>query len=133
MTTAAIPVPIAVEVRFPVRVVTYPAPDLPNTWLGHSLDLDIMAQGNSPEHAVASLMEALSETIAFRLTNGLPPIKWSPAPDEVWKGAESSAGEALDRTPPELKFEAPGAPQTETQPTLVFRMDRVPEPTAHAG
>jgi len=83
VTTAEIPVPIAVEVCFPVRVVTYPAPDLPNTWLGHSLDLDIMAQGDSPDHAVASLMEALSETIAFRLTNGLPPIKWSPAPDEI--------------------------------------------------
>jgi predicted RNase H-like HicB family nuclease len=126
-------VPIAVEVRFPIRVVTYPAPDMPNTWLGHSLDLDIMAQGNSPEQAVAALMEVLSETIAFRLTQGLPPIKWMPAPDEVWKGAESSAGEALDRNPPALKFEAPGAPQTETQSTLVFRMDRVPEPIAHAG
>ena len=126
-------VPIAVEVRFPVRVVTYPAPDVPNTWLGHSLDLDIMAQGNSPEQAVAALMEVLSETIAFRLTQGLSPIKWSPAPDEVWKGAESSAGEALDRKPPELKFEASGAPQTETQSTRVFRMDRVPEPIAQAG
>ncbi|HZL17698.1 MAG TPA: hypothetical protein VFG23_08130 [Polyangia bacterium] len=73
---------------------------MPNTWLGHSLDLDIMAQGISSEQAVAALMEVLSETIAFRLTQGLPPIKWSPAPDEVWKGAESSIGQALDRNPP---------------------------------
>ena len=46
---------IPIEIRFPIRAVTYPAPDLTGVWLAHSLDLDMMAQGDSPQHATATL------------------------------------------------------------------------------
>lgn len=124
-----------VDVVFPLRVLGYPAPDLPATWIAHALDLDIVAQGATPEQAAQSLRTALSEMIAYRLSEGLSPVEWSAAAEELWAAAEAASGERLDRQHPRLRFESPGTPRSEPDepPTRLFVTDRVPVRAAHAG
>ena len=43
---------------FTYRVLLEPALDVPGQWTAHNLDLDIISQGNSPEHALAMIREA---------------------------------------------------------------------------
>lgn len=123
-----------IEVVFPLRVLGYPAPDMPATWIAHALDLDIVAQGSSADEATQLLRGALSEMIAYRLSAGLSPVEWSPASEELWAAAEAASGETLDRQHPRLRFESPGGAPGESQgPTRLFVTDRIPARAAHAG
>jgi hypothetical protein len=125
---------IKLDVVFPLRIIEYPAPDLPATWIAHALDLDIVAQGSTPAEAERSLRGALMEMIAYRLSEGMAPVEWSPASEELWAAAEITAGERLDREPPELRFQVdvPGEPTDAPEPR-VFVTDRAPVLAAHAG
>lgn len=121
------------QLAFPLRAVGYPAPDLPGVWLAHALDLDVMAQGDSPQHAAGLLEEAVWEMVAFRLSNGLPPVDWTPAPDEVWQAAERVIGKALDRAPPVMTSEVTAlVPEHPPGPTQLIVADRAPA-VAHAS
>lgn len=124
-----------VDVVFPLRVLGYPAPDLPSTWIAHALDLDIVAQGASAQDAAQSLRSALSEMIVYRLSEGLSPVEWAPASEELWAAAEATSGERLDRKHPPLRFESGGTPRNDSEepPTRLFVTDRAPVRTAHAG
>jgi len=90
---------VKLDVVFPLRIIEYPAPDMPATWIAHALDLEIVAQGTSPGEAARSLHDALMEMIAYRLSEGMTPVEWSPASEELWAAPEASAGEKLDRDP----------------------------------
>lgn len=124
-----------IDVVLSLRVLGYPAPDMPATWIAHALDLDIVAQGSSPDEATKFLRSAVSEMIAYRLSAGLSPIEWSPAAEELWAAAEAASGETLDRRHPRLLFESPGAAGDEVgvPPTRLFVTDRIPVRAAHAG
>jgi hypothetical protein len=120
-------------VGFPLRVVAFPAPDVPDAWLVHSLDLDIMAQGSSPAHALDTLRGALIEMIAFRLSRGLPPLEWNQAPEEFWTVAERTLGTKLDRSPPtQIEF-ATSRDSLSDYPSPMAVTDRAPDLIAHAG
>lgn len=76
-------------VEFPLRVVIYPAPDLKGQWIAHGLETDIVTQGDSPEHAMEMMADALKTTIEYatrRRLIGLQglPFVLRPAPREVW-------------------------------------------------
>jgi hypothetical protein len=120
-----------VEVDLPLRVVSFPAPDLPGIWIAHALDLDIMAQGVSAENAGAVLRDAIMEMIAFRLTKGLTPIEWVPAPDEFWKAAEDASGHPLDRAPPDARFALSETGRSTNSRTTLIVAERAPA-LAHA-
>ncbi len=76
-------------VEFPLRVLIYPAPDVEGQWIAHGLETDIVTQGDSPDHALEMMGDALKTTIDFvtrhRLlgSRGLP-FALRPAPREVW-------------------------------------------------
>jgi len=125
---------VKLEVVLPLRIIGYPAPDMPATWIAHALDLDIVAQGSTPEDAARSLRGAIMEMIAYRLSERMTPVEWSPASEELWAAAEASAGEKLDRRPPDLRFEVdvPGE-VTNAPESRMFVTDRVPVLAAHAG
>lgn len=125
---------IKLDVVFPLRIIGYPAPDMPATWIAHALDLDIVAQGSTPEGATRFLRGAIMEMIAYRLSEGMTPVEWSPASEELWVAAEKSSGEKLDRHPPELRFQVdvPGEETNAPEP-LVYVTDRAPVLAAHAG
>ncbi len=58
--------------------------DISGQWLSHCLDLDIMSQGSSIEHALESLREAMLVCIADDDEHGLNPFDRGAAPDECW-------------------------------------------------
>jgi len=125
---------VKLDVVLPLRIIGYPAPDMPATWIAHALDLDIVAQGSTPEDAARFLRGAIMEMIAYRLSERMTPVEWSPAAEELWAAAEASAGEKLDRRPPDLRFEVdvPGE-VTNAPESRIFVTDRVPVLVAHAG
>jgi predicted RNase H-like HicB family nuclease len=52
-------------------LVLKPAEDLPGQWVGHCLDLDVVTQGKSLQHAVGMLLEAVTLTLIDDLEQGL--------------------------------------------------------------
>jgi predicted RNase H-like HicB family nuclease len=65
------------------------AEDVPGQWLGHCLDIDVMSQGDSFEHAMTMLLEAVRLTVKSDLERGVDPLARSQAPDECWELAQS--------------------------------------------
>ena len=81
---------LKILIQIPMRVVVYPSPENPKTWIAHALDFDIMGHGSSHKAALAMLNDAMTETVLFRLTHNLPPVEIAPAPPEVWKLAHKA-------------------------------------------
>lgn len=75
------------QFAFQFHIFVYPAPDLEGQWMAHSLELDIVAQGDSKERARDALVDAVDAVVRYNLDHGLVPIQVSPAPHEVWKAA----------------------------------------------
>jgi predicted RNase H-like HicB family nuclease len=61
-----------------------PAPGVPNQWVAHCLDLDIVTQGNSVEHAFEMLSEAVGMTVCDDLEAGRNPRRRKTAPQASW-------------------------------------------------
>jgi hypothetical protein len=119
-------------VGWPLRVVSYPAPDMRGVWIAHPLDLDSIAHGESPEDVGKLLSEAVWELIAFRLSRGLSPLELSPVPAEVWQLAEDAVGGKLERSCPFVPVDviriAPTNPQMHTQLIVSARAPVPPPP-----
>ena len=81
---------LAVTVEFPLRVVVYPAIDLPGQWIAHGLETDVVTQGNSPEHALAMMGDALLSLTTYQALRRRPNLRLRPAPREVWDLAEAA-------------------------------------------
>lgn len=75
---------VALTIEFPLRVVLYPAPDLPGQWIGHGLETDIVTQGDSAEHALAMMADALRALTTYQALRRRPSRQLRPAPKEVW-------------------------------------------------
>lgn len=65
-------------------VLVYQAPDVPGQWVGHCLDNDIVSVGNSPQHAVQMITEAVLACVGDDLANGRDPFARPKAPPEDW-------------------------------------------------
>ena len=63
--------------RFNVFVI--PAPDLPDQWVAHCIELDLVTQGNTAAHASAMLLEAIALVAEER---GFPPFEFRTTPPE---------------------------------------------------
>ncbi|MFH0901641.1 MAG: hypothetical protein V2A73_13520 [Pseudomonadota bacterium] len=68
-----------------LHAVIYPAEDLPGQWIALCLELDIATQGNSAEHAIEMLDDALRVVAHERMNAGLPPFEFRSAPPEDWE------------------------------------------------
>lgn len=71
-------------VEFPLRVVLYPAPDLEGQWIAHGLETDVVTQGDSAEHALAMMADALQTLTTYQAVRHRPALRLRPAPKEVW-------------------------------------------------
>ena len=71
-------------IEFPLRVVLYPAPDLEGQWIAHGLETDVVTQGDSAEHALAMMADALQTLAAYQGLRRRPALRLRPAPKEVW-------------------------------------------------
>jgi len=76
---------IALTVEFPLRVVLYAAPDLPGQWIAHGLETDVVTQGDSIEHALAMMADALDTLAHHEARHRRPSLRLRPAPPEVWE------------------------------------------------
>ena len=70
----------------PLSVLVTPASGLQDgdQWVAHCLQLDVVSQGNSIEHAFQMICEACWMAISSDLADGLDPFLREPAPDEAW-------------------------------------------------
>jgi hypothetical protein len=71
-------------IEFPLRVVLYPAPDLKGQWIAHGLETDVVTQGDSAEHALAMMADALQALTTYQALRRRPSLQLRPAPREVW-------------------------------------------------
>jgi predicted RNase H-like HicB family nuclease len=71
-------------VEFPLRVVLYPAPDLEGQWIAHGLETDVVTQGDSAEHALAMMADALQTLTTYQAVRRRPSLRLRPAPKEIW-------------------------------------------------
>jgi predicted RNase H-like HicB family nuclease len=63
--------------------VVRPAEDLADQWVAHCLEFDIVTQGNSIEHAIDMLGEAMFMVLSEDLAAGKDPLLRR-APEECW-------------------------------------------------
>ncbi len=68
---------------FNLWVVVRPAEDLPDQWVAHCLDLDVVSQGTSFQHAMEMVFEASSMVVADDIVAGRDPFSRR-APDNFW-------------------------------------------------
>lgn len=68
---------------FNLWVVVKPAEDLPDQWVAHCLDLDVVTQGTSYKHAMNMVFEAASMVVVDELVAGRDPLARR-APPEDW-------------------------------------------------
>ena len=59
--------------EYDCTITISPANDLPGTWVAHCLEFDVVTQGNTPEHAVQMIYEAVSMVIEDDLERGADP------------------------------------------------------------
>jgi predicted RNase H-like HicB family nuclease len=64
-------------------VVLHPSADLAGQWVAHSLELDVVSQGNSPEQAIEMVAEACAMVVVEDIAHGRDPLSRR-APDEFW-------------------------------------------------
>jgi hypothetical protein len=75
-------------------IVVEPSKDIPGVWLSHCLNFDVISQGETPQHALEAVCEAVEMVIVDDLTEHLDPLERGPAPHEDWErlGRIISAG-----------------------------------------
>ena len=67
-------------------------------WIAHCLELDLVTQGNTAEHAVEMIAEAIELVAESNVWHGQPPLTFRSAPAEDWdrlRGAEEVATRLL--------------------------------------
>jgi hypothetical protein len=68
---------------FNLWVVVRPAEDLPDQWVAHCLDLDVVSQGTSFRHAMEMVFEASSMVVTDDIVSGRDPSSRR-APENFW-------------------------------------------------
>lgn len=54
-------------------------------WVAHCLNIDLVTQGDSVQHAFAMALESVRTVVADDLKQGLDPLDRKEAPEECWK------------------------------------------------
>lgn len=67
-----------------LNVLLYPAVDLPGQWISHCLEIDVISQGNSQEHAFEMMAEAIEIIAKDNVEHGGSPLFFRSAPKEDW-------------------------------------------------
>jgi predicted RNase H-like HicB family nuclease len=70
--------------QFLLHAVVFPADDVPGSWIAHCLELDMVTVGNSEDHAMTMLDEAIALVAARRAQDGDFPFDFRPPPHEAW-------------------------------------------------
>lgn len=63
--------------------------EIAGQWVAHCLNLDVVTQGDSVQHAFAMVEEAVRLVIEDDLAQGLDPLERPQAPEDRWQVANS--------------------------------------------
>jgi len=67
-----------------LAVLVTPSSSIPGQWVAHCLNLNIVTQGDSIQHAIMMSREAVAQVVADDLLHGLDPLEREPADPECW-------------------------------------------------
>ncbi|MBX3414634.1 MAG: hypothetical protein KF708_18245 [Pirellulales bacterium] len=70
------------EIRLDLNVIVYWEDEW---WIAHCLELDLPAEGSSPEEAMESLMGLIMLQVTTALAEGNIESVYAPAPAELWR------------------------------------------------
>jgi predicted RNase H-like HicB family nuclease len=69
-----------------MNVIIIPSENIIRSWVAHCLEIDVVTQRTSPEHAIEMMIEAVKMIIDDDLTEGRNPLCCHhPAPGEDWE------------------------------------------------
>ena len=96
------------ELRLDLRAVVYPHG---KWWIAHSLEMDLVAEGEGPKQALRDLIELTATQIEAAMSSGSLESIFRPAPPEIWAMFSFSREVSLPLVKPELwqsvdRFEA---------------------------
>lgn len=69
-------------------ILITPAESLPGQWVAHCLNIDLVTQGNSIEHAFEMAREAVLLVVEDDLRNSLDPLDRPSAPPDCWASVQ---------------------------------------------
>jgi predicted RNase H-like HicB family nuclease len=67
-----------------VVVLVTPAEDVPGQWIAHCLNVDVVTQGDSVQHAFMMAQEAIVQVVEDDVRQGFNPLDRKSAPAECW-------------------------------------------------
>lgn len=67
-----------------LTVLVTPATELPGQWVAHCLNIDLVTQGDSVQHAFAMAREAILMVVRDDIEHGRDPLQRKEAPAECW-------------------------------------------------
>ena len=77
---------------FVLTFVVKPSEEIPDRWVGHCLELDVVSEGSSYAHALEMALEAAGMVVKDDLQNGRDPFERR-APKEFWREQRLIASE----------------------------------------
>ncbi len=77
---------------FVLTFVVKPSEEIPDRWVGHCLELDVVSEGSSYAHALEMALEAAGMVVKDDLQNGRDPFERR-APKEFWRDPRLIASE----------------------------------------
>jgi predicted RNase H-like HicB family nuclease len=96
------------KLHFELHALVFEAEDAPGTWLAHCLELDLVTCGNTAEHAMKMLDEAIELVSARRAQDGEYPFDFRTAPREAWfkfQGAEHAFAKTIALPPGDVTID----------------------------
>lgn len=69
---------------YDLSIIAHKDDTLPDVWVSHCLDWDLVSQGNSPKEAIQAITEAVVLMIQDDLNDGFDPQERNAAPMECW-------------------------------------------------
>ena len=121
---------VAMTVEFPLRVMLYPAPDLEGQWVAHGLETDLVTQGDTAEHALAMMADALQTLTRYQAVRRRPTLRLRPAPKEVWDLAADAVPLNLTAR---VERRRRGAPSPSAGPWSLYGLLSQKPPASRAG
>ena len=93
------------DCRIPLRAVVYPHGKL---WIAHCLELDLVAEGETPESALQDLIDLSSLQIKTAIKNQDLRSAFSAAPPDIWAMFSRAKDHPIKKKPsaPVESFEA---------------------------
>jgi len=104
MATTAIMATTGNDLRIPLSAVVYQES---RWWIAHCLELDLVAEGKSPDDAIQTLYRLTELQLGKAMEEGDITSAFHPAPADVWRMYWIAGKQPDSRAAPRFKLKAP--------------------------